>query len=173
MAEYGLHKNSEGYADPTAYEAIRGMAKPGEIWIYKERECLIINNQGSYSNILQLGSYKKGSIEISGRYAQPGMISYAFNDLLTECVEKITDAEFSAIREEVAEAMGMLQRFGEEKEDASGSCVDTCLAPKQIDELKTIIRGKEDENQRLRGQKELLQNLYTDLLNTVVARVGA
>lgn len=46
MADYGLYRNGEGYSDPTAAEAIMGMAKPGEIWEYKGREVLIVKNQG-------------------------------------------------------------------------------------------------------------------------------
>lgn len=60
MANYGLKKNSEGYADPTAYAAIMGAAKPGEIWSYRGRECLIVKNQGKYSNIIQLSKIGGG-----------------------------------------------------------------------------------------------------------------
>lgn len=52
MADFGAYKNGEGYADPTAYEAVRGMAKLGEIWTYKDKEVLIVRNQGTYCNIL-------------------------------------------------------------------------------------------------------------------------
>lgn len=48
MADFGAYKNGEGYADPTAYEAVRGMAKAGEIWTYKDKEVLIVRNQGTY-----------------------------------------------------------------------------------------------------------------------------
>lgn len=168
MAEYGLNKNSEGYADPTACEAIRGMAKPGEIWTYKERECLIIKNQGSYSNILQLGAYKKGSIEVAGRYAQPGMLSYAFNDLLTECVEKITDAEFSAIREEVADALDIYETAKHYGDEAISAEIENLkrtavIMPVEVDPEKEALKAKVD----------LLQNMYNDLLGKVIDKVGA
>lgn len=161
MAEYGAYKNSEGYADPTAYDAIRGMAKPGEIWKYKEREILIIKNQGSYCNILQLGSYKKGSIEVAGRYAQAGMISYAFNDLLSECVEKLTDADFASICEDVSEALGMAVADNREAVFRADGDGFIALAPKH-----------DSEKEALKAQNDLLQKMYNDLLGKVIAKVS-
>ena len=177
MAEYGAYKNSEGYADPTAYEAIRGMAKPGEIWTYKEREVLIIKNQGSYCNILQLGSYKKDSVEVAGRYAQPGMLSYAFNDLLTECVQKLTNEEFETICDEVAEALEL--RIIQEGETAGiAAAIDERTKAnfdKWAAEAKPMVLPVEvdPEKEALRAKADLLQNMYNDLLGKVIAKVGA
>lgn len=166
MAEYGAYKNSEGYADPTAYEAIRGMAKPGEIWTYKEREVLIIKNQGSFCNILQLGSYKKGCVEVAGRYAQPGMLSYAFSDLLSECVEKLTDADFASICEDVAEALDL--QFTPGCENASN---EENTAKREV---KIMLHSNADpEREALKAQNDLLQKMYNDLLGKVIAKIGA
>ena len=61
MADYGLHKNSEGYADPTAYEAIRGMAKPGEVWKYKGREVLIVKIKAATATFYSLAITRKAA----------------------------------------------------------------------------------------------------------------
>lgn len=171
MAEYGLYKNSEGYVDPTAYEAIRGMAKPGEIWTYKEREVLIVKNQGGYSNILQLGIYKKGCVDVAGRYAQPGMLSYAFNDLLTAKVEAVTDEEFAAIQEEVAEALGLTN-------EPKGIVAAMDERNKEnferwLKEAPVTVLEADPEKEALRAKVVLLQNMYNDLLGKVIAKVGA
>ena len=100
MADYGLNRNSEGYSDPTAAEAIKSMAKPGEIYGYKGREVLVVKNQGGYCNILTL-SYDPGkdknSIEVAGRYTTPGKLSYAFSDKLGAMVERITKDEYDFV----------------------------------------------------------------------------
>lgn len=172
MAEYGLYKNSEGYADPTAYEAIRGMAKPGEIWMYKDREVLIVKNQGSYSNILQLGAYKKSSVEVAGRYAQPGMLSYAFNDLLAERVETLPDVDFAEILQEVADALGMQTVGGIAAANDESTKVDI---ERLLAREKPVILPVEidPEKEALKAQVEMLQNMYNDLLGKVIAKVGA
>lgn len=166
MAEYGAYKNSEGYADPTAYEAIRGMAKPGEIWLYKEREVLIVKNQGGYSNILQLGSYKKGCVDVAGRYAQPGMLSYAFNDLLTSKVDVLTDEEFENICKEVAEALKT--QFIEIEFD----CKEATKAALREAKVMPFIEI-DPEKEALKAQNDLLRKMYNDLLGKVIEKVGA
>lgn len=178
MAEHGAYKNSEGYADPTAYEAIRGMAKPGEIWRYKNRDVLIIKNQGNYSNILQLGTYKKGSMCIAGKwYAQPGMISYAFNDLLAERIETLSVDDCNEILKEVADALEL--RFAqEEKTRELAAAVDerTLANLKRFKaEAKPVILPVEvdPEKEALKAKVEMLQSMYNDLLASVIAKVGA
>jgi hypothetical protein len=169
MSEF--YRNSEGYVDLTAAEAINSMAKPGEIWMYKGRECLIVKNQSGHSNILQLStSWKKGSIEIGSYYAQPGMLSYAFNDLLGERVSKLTDTEFNTVVEEIEEALQMRLI---KKECVQQKTPDDSWMHEQAEKQRIIIREKEDENQRLRGQVELMKNLYNDLLGKVIDKVGA
>lgn len=147
MAEYGLFRNCEGYADPTAYEAILGMAKPGEIWQYKDKEVLIVRNQGSYSNVLQLGRYKEGSVEIAGRYALPGMLSYVFNTLLIECVEKLTEEETNEVLKEVAAAMGM--QF----------------------EVEPVTVNFDAEKVALAAKADTLRSMYSELVDKIAAKL--
>lgn len=147
MADYGLFKNSEGYADPTAYEAILGMAKPGEIWTYRDKEVLVIRNQGSYSNVLQLGRYKDGCIDIAGRYALPGMLSYVFNTLLIECVEKLTEEELNEVLRDVADAMGM-----------------------QFD-VEPVAVNFDAEKVALAAKADTLRSMYSELVDKIAARL--
>ena len=177
MGDYGLYKNGEDYADPTAAEAIKGMAKPGEIWLYKDREVLIVKNQGTYCNILQLSvKYKRDSVAVAEYWAQPGMLSYAFNDLLGECIGKLEAEEYNTVVEELAEVLQMPlipQLVEPQREENSGVCADTSWINELVEKQKITIREKEDEAQRLRGQVELMKNLYNELLSKVIDKVGA
>lgn len=188
MAEYGLRKNAEGYSDPTAYEAIKGAAKPGEIWIYKGRECLIIKNHGSYCNILQLGTYKKNSIEVAGQYAQPGMISYAFNDLLSEYVNRITTDEFADVLDEMEYTLGLT--FIKEADSMANPIPDPAASREvekmkhELDEMRVRIKEADSmaheyadrykearaASEQYRIQLEMLKDMYSDLMEKFLQR---
>ena len=111
MADFGLNRNGSGYYDETAYKAFMGMAHEGEIWTTLDgrQEALILRNQGTFCNCLTMTDRlrDKQCIEISGgRYTNPGMIKYLFNDKLGRLAARLPVAEFETIREAVEAAMG-------------------------------------------------------------------
>lgn len=135
MAEYGLHKNGEGYADPTAFEGIRGRAKPGEIYEYKGKEVLIIKNQGGYCNVLTVCDFPgKGNdtVEIAGGYVTPGKINYTFNDQLAGFVRRIANAEFDNVLQSVADAFDMMPKNTDEPAENFQDPVPMVEAQKEI-----------------------------------------
>ena len=153
MADYGLHRNSEGYSDPTAAEAIKGMAKPGEIWKYKGREVLIVKDQGGYSNILTLSTAPgkdKTTIEVAGRYTTPGKLNYAFNDRLGAMVERLSETEFTDILHQIEAAFNITLLSAVEPPPPKSFI--------EVAELKT-------ENRRLKKRLEVLRGMYDELLN--------
>lgn len=155
MADYGLNRNAEGYADPTVAEAIKGIAKPGEIWKYKGREVLIVKNQGGYSNILTLAlapGKDKTTIEVAGRYTTPGKLNYAFNSNLGAKVERITDSEF---KEVVAAIEASLSIRTEQPIEEKFNRLKESM---ECDSLKT-------ENRKLKKRLEVLRGMYDELLN--------
>lgn len=169
MAEYGLNKNSEGYADPTAAEAIKSRAKPGEIYKYKGREVLIVKNQGGYSNILSLsdhtrnGKNEKEAIEVAGRYTEAGMLSYAFNYNLGAFVERVTDEDFRDILKEVETALFGI-RFDKNSKNYDE---DTNRA------TAAINLDLEHENEALKKKYSLLRSMYDTLLDMYIDRFGS
>lgn len=184
MADYGLKKNNEGYADPTAYKAITGMQKPGEIWSYKGRDALIIKNQGTFCNILLLGEYnpKGTNIEIHGQFTQPNMISYAFNDYLNNYQGRVTPDEFESVLDAIEEALGI-----DLAPKAASIAVDTQENRKLKEELDAMTaRFKETdalltahmemcataENAatKYRIQLEMMQQMYSDLMEKFLQR---
>lgn len=161
MADYGLYKNAEGYADPTAAEAIKGIAKPGEIYEYKGREVLIVKNQGGYCNTLALSTNPaKDRFEVAGRYTQPGMISYAFNDLLGAMVERITDAEMKEVLDAVEESLhlDLYTAFTPTKEATAQAAVNADF---------------EAENKALKKKNSLLRAMYDELLDRFIEKFGS
>ena len=159
MQDYGLNRNSEGYADPTAAEAIKGMAKPGEIWKYKGREVLIVKNQGGYCNILTLSTApgkSKEWVNVAGRYTTPGKLNYAFNDRLGVMVERITDDELLDIMLEIDYAL-----FGANK----------AINENNFKTEETAVQMNfEAENKALEKKYSLLRSMYDELLDRFIEK---
>lgn len=165
MAEYGLNKNSEGYSDPTAAEAIKGMAKPGEIWKYKGREVLIVKNQGVYSNILTLAEHPgkdKTTIEVAGRYTTPGKMTYAFNSNLGAFVERLSDTEFKCVLNEIEASFNLIIYSDVQQKESYEQMV-----------LADRLKLSETENKALKKKLALVRSMYDELLNKFIDRFGS
>lgn len=117
MADFGMAYNGSGYIDSTAYKAIMGAAKPGDIWTEGERLVLILRNQGKFCNILTLYEEQRHSsmMEItSGKrfYAAPTMVHYVFCERLGQYCQRLPRDEFARVLDEVESALG----FQEERQ---------------------------------------------------------
>ena len=116
MADFGLNRNGSGYYDETAFKAFMDIAKPGDIWtVNDEKNVLILQNQGTFCNVLTLLDTHKHSrmMEINGMvtyYTDPAMVHYLFNEKLGRFVQRLHEDEFAKVREAVAGEMG----FGEQ-----------------------------------------------------------
>ena len=111
MADYGMAYNGSGYVDSTAYKAIMGAAKPGDIWTEGDRLVLILKNQGAFCNVLMLREEQTHSrmIEIiSGMrfYTDPAMIKFTFCERLGQYCQRLPHDEFERVLEEVENALG-------------------------------------------------------------------
>ena len=110
MADYGMCYNVSGYKDETAYKAIMGAAKPGDVWTEGEKLVLILKNQGAFCNVLMLREEQVHSrmIEIiSGKrfYTDPAMVKFTFCERLGVFVQKLPRDEFARVIEEVTTAL--------------------------------------------------------------------
>lgn len=119
MADYGMGYNGSGYVDPTAYKAIMGAAKPGDVWTEGEKLVLILKNQGAFCNVLMLREEQVHSrmIEIiSGKhfYTDPAMVKFTFCERLGQYVQKLPKDEFAKVLDEVSTALDFanVQRKG-------------------------------------------------------------
>lgn len=110
MTDYGMARNGSGYKDETAYKAIMGAAKPGDIWTEGDKLVLILRNQGAFCNVLMLREENVHSrmIEIiSGKvfYTDPAMIKFTFCERLGQYVQRLPRDEFARVLDEVANAL--------------------------------------------------------------------
>lgn len=110
MADYGMSRNGSGYKDETAYKAIMGAAKPGDVWTEGEKLVLILKNHGAFCNILMLReeNVHRRMIEIvSGKtyYTDPAMVKYAFCERLGQFVQRLPRDVFARVLDEVANAL--------------------------------------------------------------------
>jgi len=112
MAYFGMSKNGSGYKDETAYKALMGMAKPGDVWTAGDgrEQVLILKNQGSFVNCLTLAERKKheNMLEIQSAgtfYTNPAMIKYLFCEKLGTFVQRLPADEFDRVLEAEEEAL--------------------------------------------------------------------
>lgn len=115
-----MGKNGSGYKDETAYKALMGMAKPGDVWTAGDghKKVLILKNQGAFVNCLTLVDTQKHSrmMEINSAgtfYSDPAMIEYLFCERLGTFVQRLPADEFDKVFEAVEEALA----FGRKKVD--------------------------------------------------------
>lgn len=112
MAYFGMSKNGSGYKDETAYKALMGMAKPGDVWTAGDgrEQVLILKNQGSFVNCLTLAERKKheNMLEIQSAgtfYTNPAMIKYLFCEKLGTFSQRLPADEFDKVIDAVEEVM--------------------------------------------------------------------
>ena len=151
MNERELKRNSEGYNDPTAYEALKGMAKEGEIWTYKDKEMLIIKNHGNFCNALALIGTRTSvdDIEVISKtmkYTNPAMVQYVYTDKLGQFVKELSDLDFANMLNCVGAALG-IERGCEEQ-----------------------VNTANDDLIRLKVQHKYLQRMYDDLLQKLIEK---
>lgn len=182
MADYGLKKNGEGYPDPTAYAAITGIQKPGEIWAYKGGDALIIKNHGTFSSILRLVDDEcAGSVEVGGRFTDPRLLSYAYNDKLSIYQGKITPAEFGWVLADIENALGVeikphTANIAEEAERIKMveelAAVRTCYneADSTMRDYRERYLAVKEEATKYRIQLEMMQQMYSDLMEKFLQR---
>ncbi len=116
MADKELYRNGEGYADPTAGEALDGLAKTGEVWAYglMDKQALIIKNHGNFCTALTLAEYpyNSESVEVQTRegvrFTNPAMVRYIWTDKLRYFVSRLPDAEWDEMRERIAQVLDVI-----------------------------------------------------------------
>lgn len=165
-------KNSEGYSDPTASIAISratrkenkmNTARPGEIWIVQsaqgESPALILANNGRTATYIKLreGCMDDTDVRIvyQGKmYASPAMIQYTRSENCVGYEKTITDTEYDAVRQAIADALGIM--FAELVE-IDTSEIDTSESWK----LRDKIHSLEISLARCEGERDVYKELFT------------
>lgn len=165
-------KNSEGYSDPTASIAISratrkenkmNTARPGEIWIVQsaqgESPALILADNGRTATYIKLreGCMDDTDVRIvyQGKmYASPAMIQYTRSENCVGYEKTITDTEYDAVRQTIADALGIM--FAELVE-IDTSEIDTSESWK----LRDKIHSLEISLARCEGERDVYKELFT------------
>lgn len=157
MADWGLNKNAEGYADPTAYKAIAkaDAPLPGDIFCDDGVEWLVIAyNDGVINCLKLLDEGKESSVSIISRslkYTDPRYLQYRFYDPLTfELVKRLPQRDFDSLLDEVSRVLGV----------PAGSKDVVVVEPKEnpyeVIELKQAIK--------------VYKRMYNELLERLIER---
>ena len=163
-----MNRNGSGVYDGTAYKAMMGAPKPGEIWMHRngstEKEVLVIQNHGTVCTILTLVDEAKDnrSIQIESRalkYATPYMLQYAFNQSFGEFIKELSDKKFDEVLDAVEDALDLnINRPDAEEVNAAVEVLENKV--KELEALLAKAQGVCDS-----GYKEKYQKLVFDLID--------
>lgn len=177
-------RNGEGYFDPTAYLAIRSMAKEermkefkaGDIveieTQYTTKEAVIVAAHGTYATVLQLNENepRENAFEIRSRqimWADTGKVGYCFEDKITGLVRTLSNDEMTSMLEAVAETLGISAETKREPDTQAGQMA-AHNGPHADEELLEKIHKVEAECCRAEAQAEVYRGMYADLLERVL-----
>lgn len=102
--------NPEGYLDLTAYAVLEETLQSGEIWTYERKpgklvEVLVVRNHGTVAtSLILVHTCHDDCVPVrighgnTRRFTNPQMLSFVLTRNLRECVGRLTDAEYDAIR---------------------------------------------------------------------------
>lgn len=113
-----IKHNGSGYYDETAYMAIRGMHKPGEVWVRNtdQKQVLVLAVHRKFCTVLPLSDHQDAygdKIPVNGsgtQYAHPGKIMYMYHDLFGVYVRKMAYKDFLGVLDAVAQALAIPYR---------------------------------------------------------------
>lgn len=194
MNDYGLKKNAEGYADPTAGAAL-SQKEPGDIWAYNGGACLIIKNHGKFSTILLLESQEKHPNQVkimtkSGpMYADQRLITYGLHVKMGRYIETVCDEDLDRALDAIEDALGVELPTVDDICEAAGQETTDREAAKLLEEvaqLREDLKAMQDlvalkqaaadaagrAEMKARNQLELLREMYNDLLAKAVGGAG-
>ena len=173
-----LHKNAEGYTDTTAAATLR-QKEPGDIWTYKDGECLILAGHTGYATILRLHDsdqygdrvkvadrYVDPTFIITGRYSEMGTYVETLDvETFTRAVRAVEDAAglhlLSAVDAGVVPKEEALEELA-----AAQERVETLEA--QLSFKKAELNAANNTAKKAKDQLELLRDMYDALLQKVL-----
>lgn len=113
MNDKDLKRNGSGYVDEPCYKAVTAPPRPGEIWIHGKSGAymLVLANVNGICPTLRLTDVDgEGTVPVMCKtqmYSKPYMISYCFENLLTEFVKSVKGDEMKKVRKGLIKALGL------------------------------------------------------------------
>lgn len=151
-------KNSEGYVDMTAYQAITNTEpKRGDIWLTNtDKEVVIIQTGKKFHSVLNLlpdDGYDRIVIKsTTDMYANPMMISYLRKDNFDKFIKAMEPDEFNDLLNEVCGALDLVTILDEP--------VDKAEQDEKIKRMNATIRSQENQIVRYQAQRDVYKDLY-------------
>ena len=195
MGNYGDRKNAEGYADPTPYEAIKNMIKPGEVWTVQrkdntESKVLVVAFSDNVATILYLmDEHKDGCIEIVNSndwhdvmWVNPRMLNWIWGGYLCKCVRKLNINEFALISTEIEKVLSVkinreaVITVNPNEVDALKHELDAvrCMAKESEKKLCAVsdeLTTAQAEATKYKIQLAMMKSMYDDLMEKFLQRV--
>lgn len=190
-----LHKNAEGYKDPTA-AATLNRKEPGDIWTYRGGACLIIKDHHNFATVLTLHDDNQYGDRVKvidreryTRYVDPAFLITAFYKDMGQYKETLDVDTFTKVIRAVEDAVGLRMLVNVEMATTSPSDEEAKLLElsgkvgllqEHLAELERLHNLQEAEltaannaATKARNQLELLREMYDDLLAKVVGGVAS
>ena len=168
-----MKRNGSGVYDGTAYKAMMGAPKPGEIWTYNdgEKEVLVIKNHGTHSTVLSLLNEcrNKNCIEITSKalkFTDPRMVQYAFNANMGQFVKALSDEDFDKVLDEIEDALEINIYQAEESEEIKKLKAEVDSERKLVKELETQLA--EAKCAPASPAESIYKRLYDDLIDKLI-----
>lgn len=139
--------------------------RAGEIWEIQTnsgyaREAVIVAAHEGYCTCLALTDNPCGYLVISRKqqYTDCGKLQYIFNDQFTEFVKKMPDSEFAALKDAVAEKLGIDQKTVEVP-------VEVTPPPMILPEVREgTVEIFSEELATAKAEAKIFKDLYEKLL---------
>ena len=190
-------KNAEGYSDPTPYQAIRNMIKPGEVWTFRkkddaEAEVLVVAFNDNVATILFLmDEYKEGCIEVVStdvKWVNPRMLNWSWGGYLCKCVRKLSVQEFDQVLAEiekilsvqvVKEADAMANPVPDPvrsaeivamKQELDAMCIRVKEADAVAHKYEASFAEAKAEAEKNKIQLDLMKSMYAELMEKFLQR---
>lgn len=178
-----LLKNAEGYTDSTA-AATLNQKEPGDIWTYRDGECLIIKGHAGFATILRLhdrdpyGDRVKVTDSDDGPlYVDPAFIITGRYSDMGKYVETLDVETFTRVIRAVEDAAGLSLLTSEEAptHEAAQLREELAVARERMETLEVQLNFKKakldaanNTAKKAKDQLELLRDMYDTLLQKVL-----
>ena len=182
-----LFRNASGYADITAYKAIKNVEgcendmgfNRGEIWEYETigkpemKKALVVSANfranDRYVNVILLTDEPKGRISVpivceGMMYADCGMVSFSANDRLGRFIRTATAAEMAQIDEGIAQCLGLEMKDVGMPTESVAEIIKPVVLPLQEASVEVFSA----ELAEVKAEARIYKNLYEKLLDKMM-----
>lgn len=180
-------KNAEGYNDPTAYEGLKPVIEedvkkerevectPGSIHMYVDRSnrrhaIMVLSAMGEYVTGLMLSPIKPAvdwpvSMDTNNGvyWADAGRTVYVYYDAIVDYLGTVSDEQLGAVRETVADALGLRSVEGLLESLRSKGALKGASAT----QMATPCQHTDIEFEKLITERDIYRELYNSLISRI------